>query len=138
MSWPVIVALCAAGLLLVALMVRSALKEHAKQEARFDQATPASATIERVEQPGRSTSGDLTAVLKVHLSVTPPSGDPYPAITGMRLKQVDLPKAQEGERITVRIDAENPHMVFPDVEWAEMELVTITRAARAATSKTGA
>jgi hypothetical protein len=35
--------------------------------------------------------------------------------------ELGIPKIQEGATVPVRIDAEDPSIVFPDAEWAELE-----------------
>lgn len=102
-------------------------KQH---DQRFATGTPAMATITRVEQPGSGSPAHGTVVLRLFITVTPPSGPAYPAVTGIRIKMVHLPQAQPGESLSVRIATDNPQLVYPDVDWAERELVTISRAGR--------
>jgi hypothetical protein len=111
-------------------LIRGGGKIQQEHHARFEKGIKATATIDKIEQPGGRSVAYTTTVLRVSLTVQPPFGQPYSATTGIRIKTADIPRAQPGQTMPVRIAADNPRLVYPDVEWAEMELVTITRAAR--------
>lgn len=131
MSWMIPTGIVLAVVLLLYFLFRGGSKLSAEHRARFERGVKASAVINRVEQPGAGSSrGSTTIVVRVYLTVTPPSGAPYDAISGIRLKVVHAPQVQPGKMLRVRIAADNPQIVYPDVEWGEMELLTITRAGR--------
>lgn len=102
----------------------------AKHMDRFENGLRATATIDEVEQPGGGPGHRSTLVVRLRLTVSPPGGEPYAAVTGVRVKLVDLPNAQPGRTMDVRIATDEPKLVYPDVPWGSMELVIIARAAR--------
>ncbi|MCA9523000.1 MAG: hypothetical protein KC609_18625 [Myxococcales bacterium] len=127
----IVVAGVALVVVLLVWLARGGGKWTAEHQQRFANGVRATAVIDRIEQPGSSSAtGHVSVVVRAHLTVTPPGGEAYRAVTGIRTKTVHLPQVQPGSRLPVRIASDNPRLVYPDVEWGEMELLTITRAAR--------
>jgi hypothetical protein len=115
----IVIALIGLG---VVLFVRKAKQDNAKLQARIAQATPAEA---RVVQVGRSLDqkNQGTVNVRLRLEVTPPDRPPYQTTVTWDVQTGSIPKVQEGKQVPVKIDVENPKIVYPRVGWAEFNWV---------------
>lgn len=115
--------LCIAGFygfyrLVFYLLVRSGQKAMAEINATLTRATPALANVIRMNltQPmgrkPRMSAVYCTLTLEIH----PSEGIPFPATTTWEVSRSALPQLQPGQGISVRIDADNPTTIYPDLE----------------------
>jgi hypothetical protein len=57
--------------------------------------------------------------VKLHLRVHPPSEYAYETSVEWMIDPARMSEVQEGSRIAVKIDAEDPQIVYPYVSWAQ-------------------
>ncbi len=94
-------------------------KSTASDELRIKQAIPG-ATAKVVELGNSSVSrtyGDMSVGLR--LEIIPPFGAPYQVISVWEIQPAHAPDVQVGKTIPVKVDAQNPKIIYPDVPWAE-------------------
>ncbi|MEP7357802.1 MAG: hypothetical protein ABI847_11215 [Anaerolineales bacterium] len=89
-----------------------------KLAARMAQAQPGA--IARIVEVGSSSSsqsyGDLSVALR--LEVTPAFGSAYQTISVWQIQPIHIPDVQLGKTLPVKVDAQNPKIIYPDVPWA--------------------
>ncbi len=116
---------------LVGRLIVGGMRLSAEHEARFEQGTRATATIQRVEQQrSNATHRRSGLTVRLHLQVEPPDEEPYAAVTGVNVQTVSVPRLQPGERLAVRIAKDDRRLVYPDEDWADMDVITISGQAR--------
>ncbi|WP_437673116.1 hypothetical protein [Sorangium sp. So ce131] len=90
--------------------------------ARTARSTVARATVVQshttTTMPGRG-----AAVVELRLDVTPPSGERYAARTKWEINLISLPLVQSGQTVTVKIDPQDPAIIYPGEVWAKPWLV---------------
>ncbi|NUM46756.1 MAG: hypothetical protein HUU38_18790 [Anaerolineales bacterium] len=109
--------LCIAGFygfyrLVFYLLIRSGQKAMAEISATLALANVI--RLNRTQPMGRKprmSAEYCTLTLEVH----PPEGAPYPATTTWEVSRSALPQLQPGQVVTVRIDADNPTTIYPDI-----------------------
>ncbi len=106
----------------IVLLVRKVKQDKANLQARLAQAVPAEA---RVVQVGRSLDqkNQGTVNVRLRLEVTPPDRPPYQTTVTWDVETGSIPKVQEGKQVPVKMDVENPKIVYPRVGWAEFNWV---------------
>lgn len=104
------------------LFFRKIGKDAERLKARVAQAHSAEA---RVIQVGRSLlqKHQGTTNIRLRLEVTPKDRPPYQTTVTWDVEQAAIPKVQEGKQVAVKIDVENPKIVYPRVGWAEFNWV---------------
>lgn len=102
----------------VILFVRMANRDAARREARVKSALPADA---KVVQVGRSQTlkNQGTVVVRLRLEIHRPEQSPYQATTAWEVGPAHIPKIQEGQSVAVKIDQDDPNIIYPRVSWAE-------------------
>ncbi|HNB52976.1 MAG TPA: hypothetical protein PK530_13590 [Anaerolineales bacterium] len=99
------------------LLIRSGRKAMEEINTTLTRATPALAQVTRADTlttPGRKPR--LGAVYcTLTLEVHPSEGAPFPAITTWEVSRSALPQIQPGQVISVRIDADKPTTIYPDL-----------------------
>ena len=115
----IVVALIVLG---IVLFVRKMKRDNAKLQTRIAQATPAEA---RVVQVGRSLDqkNQGTVNVRLRLEVTPKDRPRYQTTVTWDVETASIPKVQEGKQVPVKMDVENPKIVYPRVGWAEYNWV---------------
>jgi hypothetical protein len=94
-----------------------------KTQARIDIAIPASARIVEVGNSYASTTVGSTSVA-MRLEVTPPAGagypggTPYPVISVWEVQPTQASEMRAGKVLNVRIDAQNPQVIYSGEPWA--------------------
>ena len=89
--------------------------------ARFERATPATAKITEVGGAYSSRNGGRTSVA-FRMEVQPPFGAAYPAISVWDVKPTHA-HGLEGKTIAIKIDKENPQIIFSGETWAKQPLL---------------
>lgn len=101
-------------------LARGGKKIMAEREEKLKRATKAQATVVQLGKSSpRPKSG--TTIVKLRLEVKPPQGEAYEVSTVWEVQQTHLPQVQPGQKVGVKIDAENAKMVYPNVNWAEFD-----------------
>jgi hypothetical protein len=98
---------------------------HPSQQLEFEQrermAAPASATVVNarvvVHYPSRNRQ-----LVNVQLSVTPPGGRSYFTSANWDVEDTAMQGLQAGAQLAVRIDTQNPNIVYPNTGWASFSL----------------
>lgn len=85
--------------------------------ARFDQSLPASAQVIEVGNSYNERSGYGMSVA-LRLQVTPADGSPYPVISVWEVQPTHAEDIQVGKTLEIRIDKQNPKVIFPVADWA--------------------
>ncbi len=106
----------------IVLFVRKVKQDNAKLQARIAQAVPAEA---RVIQVGRSIlqKEQGTVNVRLRLEISPKDRPRYQTTVTWDVENAALPKVQEGCRVGVKIDPENPNIIYPRGGWAEFNWV---------------
>jgi hypothetical protein len=106
----------------IVLFFRKVKQDAAKLQVRIAQATPAEA---RVIQVGRSIlqKEQGTVNVRLRLEISPKDRPRYQTTVTWDVENAALPKVQEGCRVGVKIDPENPNIIYPRVGWAEFNWV---------------
>jgi hypothetical protein len=91
-------------------------------ERRQRQAVWTGATVVSIRRPPQAgetllSSGRLRVELR--LQVNTPSGNPYQAATAWLIDAGALQQVQPGQELSVKVDAQDATMVYPNVSWAE-------------------
>ncbi len=88
-------------------------------ELRIKQAIPGATA--KVVALGNSYASKRYGTMSVglRLEIMPPSGEPYPIISVWEIQPAHAPDVQVGCTIPVKVDAQNPKIIYPDVPWAE-------------------
>lgn len=88
-------------------------------DTRVQSAVPgAMATI--VELGGSYVSRNYgTAMVTMRMDIQPTAGAPYRVISEWEVQPTHIVDVQVGRSIPVRVDIQNPKVVFPDVPWAK-------------------
>ena len=116
----------AAGAVIYTLSQRNAkmVQAHLRAKdfiARQQTAVWASATI--MSMQGGIITGDMGGVsnwasYKLSLEVNPPGGEPYLARTTWLVEVAQMSMLQQGQQLSVKIDQEDPTIIYPNVGWA--------------------
>ena len=99
-------------------LIASLIESTRKAKEAMQRGIPATATVRRVLDSISAGSYDGVD-MELMLEVQPPSGDPYGAISTWAVRPAAVSKVQEGCRLAVKIDPEQPQRIYPAVEWAE-------------------
>lgn len=97
--------------------------------ARAARASLAQATVVSSRTLGTFEDGAM-AFVELRLEVQPPGGAVYLARTEWELNISSLSMAEPGKRVAVKIDGDDPELVYPDVSWANLSRSYIARGAR--------
>ncbi len=90
-------------------------------EQRQAMAIPASATVVSAQVVVHYPSQNRR-VMHLQLSVTPPGGKPYFANSNWVVDETALAYLQPGTELAVKIDTQNPNIVYPNTGWASFSL----------------
>ncbi|WP_441292354.1 hypothetical protein ACSRUE_19910 [Sorangium sp. KYC3313] len=96
--------------------------------ARAARASLAQATVVSSRTLGTFEDGAM-AFVELRLEVQPPGGAAYLARTEWELNISSLSMAEPGKRVAVKIDGDDPELVYPDVSWANLSRSYIARGA---------
>lgn len=102
----------------IAWIVQTAEKETAVKTKRLQKALAAQATVVQVGQ-SRNTQGQGAIWVRLCLEVAPPSGAPYQVTVPWEVQPTAISQIQAGKKVSVKIDRENPKIIYPRVNWAE-------------------
>lgn len=106
--------------LLAALTLRAGRRAKTEVEAALARATPASASVLRLEQPAgvmrRPRAGSVRLLLS--LEVVPAAGDAYRADALWQVDIAALTRVQPGQTLAVKIDADERSIIYPAERWA--------------------
>jgi len=99
--------------------VREANFKRAELERRSKKATWASATIATSRH--HTSAEEMREKVRVDLTlqVQPPNGEPYTARTSWRVQLGLLSQFQPGASLSVKIDVDDPDLIFPNQPGAE-------------------
>jgi hypothetical protein len=99
-------------------IVQGGKRMEAEQKNRLARSLPAKA---KVLQIGKSvTQVKLgTVVVKLRLEVTPQGAAAYQVTTVWEIQQAALAQIQQDHWVPVKVDADNPLVIYPNVAWAE-------------------
>ncbi|WP_437616037.1 hypothetical protein WMF20_20280 [Sorangium sp. So ce834] len=89
----------------------------AELKQRIARATPAQATVSS-SRTLTTFEGGAMAFVELRLDVRPSSGAAYAATTEWELNTSSLSQVEPGRPVGVKIDAEDPGLIYPDVTWA--------------------
>jgi hypothetical protein len=108
------------------------LGQHRKQETqaqlrarefieRQERAVWALATVVSVRGGTLGSEGGVSnwARCELSLQVTPPGGEPYLARTTWLVEAVQMSMLQPGQELSVKIDQQDPKIVYPNNNWAK-------------------
>ena len=57
--------------------------------------------------------------VKLTLQITPPQGNPYTATANWWVEPAAIPKIQTGNKVQVKIDAQDKSRIYPNESWAK-------------------
>ena len=97
--------------------------------ARAARASLAQATVVSSRTLGTFEDGAM-AFVELRLEVQPPGGTVYLATTEWELNISSLSTVEPGKRVAVKIDGDDPALIYPDVSWANLSRSYIARGAR--------
>jgi hypothetical protein len=87
-------------------------------ELRIKQAIPG-ATAKVIEQGNSYLSRKISNLqIGLRLEITPPNGAPYQTISVWDVQPAHADDVKVGKTIPVKVDAQNPKIIYPDVPWA--------------------
>ncbi len=110
------------ALILASMVRRAKLKGvEAKLKAQIlAKAISAQATIIRLEKAGLKNQAESeTKTVKLTLNVKHPSRPSYQAITVWEINELAIPQVQPQQVVRIKIDAEHPDRIYPDMDLAE-------------------
>ena len=107
------------------LIIRSSIRRSRDVRQRTAAGIPATATIVSAESFASRHSSRLNVQLT--LDVQPPTGTVYRATTGWAVDYIAASQLQPGQTVAVRIDANNPSLIYPGVAWAEYTNARVIR-----------
>ena len=120
----------AAGGLIVYLVLRKMRREGLeamdRREAyrqREAQAVWAAATVVSLRQSNLMADGQVRARVELRLKVEPPGGEAYLALARWVVDQALLAQMQPGSALSVKIDAQDPQVIYPNLSGAEVLIV---------------
>ncbi len=122
----VLLPLAAAGLIVYMVlrkMRREGLEAMAQRDAlreREKHAVWAAATVVSVQRAEMIQSGTLRSRVDLRLKVEPPGGEAYLALAHWLVDQALLAQIQPGSALSVKIDAQDPQMIYPNLSGAEV------------------
>jgi hypothetical protein len=67
------------------------------------------------------------AFVDLRLEVQPPGGAPYLANTEWELNISSMSMVEPGKSVAVKIDGEDPEIIYPNVSWARLSRTFIAR-----------
>ena len=109
--------------LILASMVRRAKRKNIEaklKEQILAKAIPAQATIIRLEKAGLKNQAESeTKTVKLTLNVQHPSRPSYQATTVWEINELAIPQVQPQQVVRIKIDAEHPDRIYPDMDLAE-------------------
>jgi len=90
--------------------------------ARQQKAVWASATI--LSLHGGIVTGEMGGVsnrarYELRLKVNPPGGEPYLTRTTWLVEVAQMSMLQQGQQLSIKIDQEDPSIIYPNVGWAK-------------------
>lgn len=111
------IAIVILGALAFGWMIYQGNKAAAAQRAREARAARASASILQIGKSSpRPRQG--STVVKLRLEVHPPAAEAYQVSTVWDVQQANLSQIQPGQKVSVKIDAEDAQRVYPNESWA--------------------
>lgn len=104
---------------------RQKVVHYPSQQLEFEQrermAALASATVVNARVVVHYPSQNRQLV-HVQLSVTPPGGKPYFASNNWEVDETAMAYLQAGAELAVKIDTQNPNIIYPNTGWASYSL----------------
>lgn len=88
-------------------------------QARLKTALWAGAMVISLDQPTMSSAGVPWWIMNLTLKVTPSAGQAYIARTSWKVQLTSLGLLQPGSEISVKIDAADPQLIYPNIQGAE-------------------
>jgi hypothetical protein len=124
--WAIIligIVVLAAAIVIAIILLRSSRRKRADfaAQAAYAQrqavAAPASATVVEAHVVMHNPYQNRQ-VVHLQLSVTPPGGQAYFATSDWELDQAAMEYLKPGSQVAVRIDTQDPNIVYPNIGWA--------------------
>lgn len=100
---------------------REAEAELAKTEALQAAAVPAAATLVSARVLAVH-EAQGTQLMRVTLQVQPPAGEEYLAVSNWEVQIASASLLQPGQPLSVKVDPNEPKLVFPNFSWARLSL----------------
>jgi hypothetical protein len=72
----------------------------------------------------RVQEGPDNVVVTLRFRVHPPSSDRYETSAVWEVSPANIPQVQEGRQVAVKIDADNPKIIYSRVPWAKYDWIT--------------
>ena len=91
-------------------------KEH---KERYAKAVWAGATVVTVDKPKMDRYGMRQLKVRLRLEVETQGGETYPAKTTWLVEESVMPQMVPGARVSVRVDAEDPALIYPNMNGIE-------------------
>ena len=109
--------LCGLGLfgLIIGIAFYGMYRTAKKDRHKIASALPATAKVISVGDSDFSSGG---IDVELTLEVLPPGGVPYQVTNNWSIEPLSISKIQAGSLLPVKIDAKNPKILYPDVDWA--------------------
>ncbi|AUX22693.1 hypothetical protein SOCEGT47_031990 [Sorangium cellulosum] len=98
----------------------------AELDSRMARASLAQATVVSSRTRGTFQDGSM-AFVDLRLEVQPPGGAPYLANTEWELNISSMSMVEPGKSVAVKIDGEDPEIIYPNVSWARLSRTFIAR-----------
>ncbi|WP_437878607.1 hypothetical protein [Sorangium sp. So ce513] len=98
----------------------------AEIEERAARARPASARVVSSRTRGTFEEGAM-AFVDLRLEVQPTGAAPYLANTEWEMNMSSLSMVEQGKPVAVKVDGEDPGLVYPDVGWAKLSRTYVAR-----------
>lgn len=70
------------------------------------------------------------AFVEIRLEVQPPGGAAYVASTEWEMNISSLSMVRPDERVAIKIDGQDPELIYPNVGWAQLSRLYIARSVR--------
>ncbi len=99
-------------LIVIVLMVRM-YREMARTKKLLATGTPAEATVLEVRPTGVEVNNEFG--MQLTLEVSPPSGSPYKVHVKAYVSPVHMPRVQPNQKVSVKIDPQDPEHVALDL-----------------------
>ena len=110
---------------LVRWLLRSGEALQKAERARLAAARPGRARIVNAESSGVVQGVSRNPLVRLDLEVHPEVGAPYAASTAWFVDIVAVPRVQPGLELAVKIDAEDPGIVYPVDTWAKYDAALV-------------
>ena len=116
----VLIVVLVIALLLIFLLVRGQRLKRKMQSDVLADALPAQATVLNLDDS--YATGETLRKLEITLSlrVDHPDRPSYNVTSIWRIDAIALPQVQPQKIVPVRINRDDPELIYPDAEWAEL------------------